>query len=52
MAVVLAEAIAAIAPIEMASHVTIGKILPKAMISTQSVLACDWMPTLDSNLIL
>ena len=33
MAIVLAEAIAVIVPIVMATHMTIGKVLPKAMVS-------------------
>ena len=52
MAIVLAEAVAVIVPIVVATHMTIGKILPKAMISGSIVLAGGRRSSLGTNLVL
>ena len=52
MAIVLAEAIAVIVPIVMATHMTIGKILPKAMISRLIGLAGRSRSSLGTELVL
>ena len=52
MAIVLVEAVAVIVPIEKATHMTIGKIPPKAMISGSIVLAGGKSSALGTNLVL